>query len=98
LDRFYRYWSMIFEATGHASAGQFPEAQKVFGEVASYSHEYGCELFEVYSDLFLRAIDVAQGHMARGLATVEEARRRCEESGGKPYAILAEYMHLLGEK
>jgi class 3 adenylate cyclase/tetratricopeptide (TPR) repeat protein len=92
LDRFYRYWSGLFEATGYALAGQLPEAQKVFGEIASYSREYGCELLEAYSDAFLGAIDVAQGHMARGLATVEEATRRSEESGGKFPVIVTEFM------
>jgi class 3 adenylate cyclase/tetratricopeptide (TPR) repeat protein len=70
LDRFYRYWSGLFEATGYALAGQFPEAQKIFEEIASYSHEYDCDIFEAYSNIFLGAIDVAQGHMARGLARV----------------------------
>jgi tetratricopeptide (TPR) repeat protein len=92
LDRFYRYWSGLFEATGYALAGQFPEAQKVFGEIASYSHEYDCDIFEVYSNIFLGPIDVAQGHVARGLATLEEARDRSEEIGSKPYVILAEFM------
>jgi tetratricopeptide (TPR) repeat protein len=73
-------------------AGQFPEAQELFGEIHSYAHEYGLELFEVYSDIFLGVIDVAQGHMARGLSRVEEARRRCEEGGAKSWVILAESM------
>jgi class 3 adenylate cyclase/tetratricopeptide (TPR) repeat protein len=92
LDRFYRYWSNLWEATGYALAGQFPEAQKVFGEISSYCHEYGCDIWVPYSDTFLGAIDVAQGHMARGLATVEEARRRSEELGAKPYVIMTEFM------
>jgi tetratricopeptide (TPR) repeat protein len=92
LDRFYRYLSSNWAATGHALAGQFPEAQKVFEEVSSYSHEYGCENMEVYSNIFLGAIYVIQGHMARGLATVEEARRLNEECGAKSFLILAEFM------
>jgi class 3 adenylate cyclase/tetratricopeptide (TPR) repeat protein len=92
LDRFFGYWSSTFEATGYALAGQLPEAQEVFEEVASYSHEYGCDLFEVYSNIFLGAINVSQGHIARGLTMVEEARRRLEEGGGKPLLILVEYM------
>jgi ATP/maltotriose-dependent transcriptional regulator MalT len=82
----------MFEAAGYAMAGQLPEAQKVFEGVSYYAHEYGCDLLEVISDIYLGTIDVSQGHMARGLATVEEARRRLEESGVKPYVILAEFM------
>jgi len=92
LDPFFRYWSHLFEATGYALAGQLAEAKEVFEEISSYSHEYGCDLFEVYSNIFLGAIYISQGHMRRGLTMIEEARRRCEEIGGKYLFITADYI------
>jgi tetratricopeptide (TPR) repeat protein len=91
LDPFFRYWSHLAEAMGYALAGQLAEAQEVFEEISSYSHEYGCDLFEVLSNIFLGAICVSQGHMSRGLTMIEEARRRCEERGGRSFFITAEY-------
>ena len=92
LDRFYGYWSRLVAATGYASAGQLTKAQEAFEEISSYSHENGCDGFEVHSDIFLGAIYVSQGQMNRGLTMIEEARRRCDESGGKNAFITAEYI------
>jgi len=92
LDRFYKYWSGLLEAMGYALAGQLPEAQELFDEISSYSHEYGCDLLVIFSDIFLGVIYVSQGHMSRGLTMIEEARRRCEESGEKYLFITAEYI------
>ena len=80
------------EATGYALTGQLAEAQEVFEEISSYSHEYSCDVTEVHSDIFLGAIYVAQGHMNRGFTMIEEARGRCEESGEKNLFITAEYI------
>jgi tetratricopeptide (TPR) repeat protein len=92
LDRYYKYFSGLYGAVGYVLAGQFPEAQKVFEEVSAYSHEYGNEAFEVWSDLFLGAIYVSQGHMSRGLTMIEKERDLCEERGVKPYIIMAEFI------
>jgi class 3 adenylate cyclase/tetratricopeptide (TPR) repeat protein len=92
LDTAFRYWSHLAEAMGYALAGQLAEAQQAFEEVSSFSHEYGCDVFEVFSNIFLGAIYVSQGHMSRGLTMIEEARGRCEESGGKFLFIMAEYI------
>jgi tetratricopeptide (TPR) repeat protein len=91
LDRFYGYWSSFYVAMGYALAGQLAEAQEVSEKIFSYFHEYGGDLLEVPTNIFLGAIYVSQGHMSRGLSMVEEARRRCEESGEKYAFILAEY-------
>ena len=92
LDRFYKYFSGLYGAVGYVLAGQLPEAQKVLEEVSAYSHEYGCEAFEVWSNIFLGAIYVSQGHMSRGLTMIEKERDRSEESGVKYYIITAEFI------
>lgn len=92
LDRFYGYWSLLWEAAGYTLAGQLPEAQEIFEEISSYAHEHGCEAFEVWSNIFLGAIYVAQGHMSRGLTMIEEERDRSEENGVKYYIITAEFI------
>jgi len=92
LDRYYRYWSSNVMATGYALTGQLAEAQQAFEEVSSFSHEYGCDVLKVHSDIFLGAIYVAQGHMSRGLTMIEEIRDRCKEIGGENLFILAEYI------
>jgi class 3 adenylate cyclase/tetratricopeptide (TPR) repeat protein len=92
LDRLYRYGSRLLEAMGYTLAGQLAEAQEILEEVSSYYHEYGCETFEVHTDIFLGAIYISQGHMSRGLTMIEEARDRCEESGGKFSFITSEFI------
>jgi class 3 adenylate cyclase/tetratricopeptide (TPR) repeat protein len=83
LDRFFRYLSTSYVASGYFLTGQLAEAQKILEELSSFSHEYGCELLELWSDLFLGAIYASQGHLTRGMTMIEEARRRSEEAGGK---------------
>jgi len=92
LDRFYGYMSRLGEAMGYALAGQLPEAQELFEEISSWSREYGNDLYDLGSDIFLGPIYVAQGHMSRGLTMLEEARHRCGESGAKYFLITAEFI------
>jgi tetratricopeptide (TPR) repeat protein len=92
LDRFYGYWSRLFEAVGYALAGQLAEAQEALEEVSSFLHEAGADVFEILANMFLGAIYVAQGHMSRGLTMIEKERDRSEEGGLKYWSIMVEFI------
>ena len=92
LDRFYKDFSRLYEATGYVLANQLPEAQEILEDVSSYCHEYGNENCWVWSDSFLGVIYVAQGHMSRGLTMIEEEMGRSKERGAKYYIIMGDFI------
>jgi class 3 adenylate cyclase/tetratricopeptide (TPR) repeat protein len=87
-DPFYTQFPKLSLGMSYISNQDFDKAREPLQEVVTHDQNYGCEVLGIASRVFLGVIDMQEGHLAQGMAVIEEARKFLLENKGRwRYAI-----------
>jgi tetratricopeptide (TPR) repeat protein len=76
---------------GYLQNGQYPEAEEVLQEVASFSEEFGAEAIGTPARMGLVVLSIVKGHMSQGLGVLEDIKATYWEDQSRFRYALSEY-------
>jgi class 3 adenylate cyclase len=92
VDPFYTQWAKLFLSWTYLSNNQITEAESTIKEVWTYSANFGCELFGLYTAALLGIISIIHGNLSKGIKMVEETIRSGYEKGREGWHANFEHM------
>jgi tetratricopeptide (TPR) repeat protein len=91
-DPFYRDVVRASLGVIYASWGQFQQAEETLQEVVVHCQKLGSDQVAIPTKMYLGAVLIGKGQMARGLAMIEEAQELLLETERKSLYVLSEYI------
>ena len=91
-DPIYYYIPSLGLGTCHAFNGQLQEAEDILNNVVLHSRQFGNEQLGTLANSWLGVVWFAQGHMAKGLKTIQQAQRSAIKNQRKGSYAFSDYL------
>ena len=93
-DPFYSQVFRRFLGLSYISSGEFKKAKSALEEVVKFNEKFGAEIIGLPAQIYLGFVMVAEGHMSKGLRTLEQGQNVFLENG-RLYDY-AQYEYVMG--
>ena len=91
-DPIYYYLPSLGLGTSYAFNGELQEAEDILNDVVLYSQQFGNEQLGTPANSWLGVVLFAQGHMAKGLKTIQQVQRSFIENQRKGSYAFSDYL------